>query len=108
MNKNQNNDYHRVANREKIMTPSESLKLMQEISNKFYETSCMTQCHAFVEFTGLMNEYIKICSEFQKANPDDDFRMLNAHSGKSIKLKRYEIHYIKEKLNCIYQEQIIS
>lgn len=90
------------------MTPSESLKLMQEASDKFYIASGNTQCHAFVEFTGLMNEYIKVCSEFQKANPDDDFRSLNAHSGKSLKLKPYHIHYIKEKLNCIYQEEIVS
>lgn len=90
------------------MTPSESLKLMQEVSDKFYIASGNTQCHAFVEFTGLMNEYIKVCQEFQRANPDDDFRSLNAHSGKSLKLKPFERLYIKEKLNCIYQEEIVS
>ncbi|MGB7709278.1 MAG: hypothetical protein WBL95_07015 [Microcoleus sp.] len=90
------------------MTPSESLKLMQEASDKFYLASANTKCHAFIEFTGLMNEYIKVCSEFQKANPDDDFRSVNAHSGLPLKLKPYHIHYIKEKLYCIYQNDVIS
>jgi hypothetical protein len=90
------------------MTPSESLKLMQKASNEFYIASANSQCHAFIEFTGLMNEYIKLCEDFQKANPDKDFRSLNAHSGKSLKLKPYQIHYIKEKLDCIYQEEIVD
>ncbi|AGZ61748.1 MAG: hypothetical protein [Phormidium phage MIS-PhV1A] len=92
----------------KALTPSESLKLMQKASNEFYTSSAKTQCHAFIEFTGLMNEYIKICEDFQMANPNEDFRSLNAHSGKSLKLQPFERLYIKEKLNCIYQEEIIG
>ena len=91
---------------QKALTPSESLKLMQKASNEFYISSAKTQCHAFIEFTGLMNEYIKICEDFQKANPDDDFRSLNAHTGKSLKLQPFERLYIKEKLNCIYQQSL--
>ncbi|MGB8688921.1 MAG: hypothetical protein WCD53_16505 [Microcoleus sp.] len=90
------------------MTPSESLKLMQEASDKFYQASCHTQCHAFVEFTGLMNEYIKVCSEFQKANPEADFRTSNGHSEDEISLKPYQKQYIREKLHCIYQQNLIN
>ena len=85
------------------MTPSESLKLMQETSNNFYKASCNTECHAFVEFTGLMNEYIKLCQEFQESNPDLDFRQYTGHSGQELQLQPHHKQYIREKLNCIYQ-----
>lgn len=90
------------------MTPSESLQLMQEASDKFYQASTRTHCHAFVEFTGLMNEYIKICNEFQQANPDADFRENNAHTGQNIPVKPYQKQYILEKLECIYQDSLIT
>jgi hypothetical protein len=89
------------------MTPSESLKLMQKASNEFYIASANSQCHAFVEFTGLMNEYIKVCEDFQKVNPDDDFREYSGHSGKELCLQIHQKMYILEKLECIYQQQIL-
>lgn len=86
-----------------ILTPQESLALMQKAAENFYSAAIRTNCHSFIEFTGLMNEYIKVCQEFQKDNPEADFRECNAHTGKQ--LKSYHLDYVLEKLNCIYQRK---
>ena len=88
------------------MTPEESLKKMKEASRQFYLQAVRTECHAFIEFTGLMNEYIKICEEFQRQYPDQDFRKCNIHNSQRLEFKPYHIAYFNEKLQCIYQARI--
>ncbi|MCT7958853.1 hypothetical protein [Laspinema palackyanum] len=90
------------------LTPQESLELMQKASSEFYQKAIATNCHAFIEFTGLMNEYIKICRDYQQNNPNHDFREHNQHTGYVMKLQPYQADYIKEKLHCIYQNEIFS
>ncbi|MCT7977575.1 hypothetical protein [Laspinema olomoucense] len=88
------------------LTPEESLDLMRKTATQFYHAAIATNCHAFIEFTGLLNEYIKVCQEFQKNNPNHDFRKCNVHNGNAIHLQPYQIEYIHEKLTCIYQNEI--
>jgi hypothetical protein len=88
------------------LTPEQSLELMRKASNEFYQMAIATQCHAFVEFTGLLNEFIKVAYEFQQNNPTLDFREHNQHTGKVLRLQPYQVDYIHEKLNCIYQNEI--
>ena len=83
------------------MTPEESLERMRRASNDFYVAAANTNCHAFIEFTGLMNEYIKVC-EANLAR-GIDFRKLNAHGSEQMTVQPYEVHYFNEKLNCIFQ-----
>lgn len=92
----------------KVLTPEESLKLMKSASETFYGMAIQTQCHAFVEFTGLINEYIDACQDFQRQNPADDFRECNVHSGKKINFPHFRLQYLQEKLTCIYQDNILK
>jgi len=88
------------------LTPQQSLELMRQTANQFYQAAITCDCHAFIEFTGLLNEYIKTCYEFQQNNPNRDFRQCNIHNGNPIHLQPYQVEYIHEKLTCIYQDEI--
>jgi hypothetical protein len=45
------------------MTPEESLDRMEAAANQFYMLAAATNCHAYIEFTGLLREYCKVCRE---------------------------------------------
>ncbi|MEG4977223.1 hypothetical protein [Microcoleus sp. K4-B3] len=88
------------------MTPEESLDKMNLAASNFYDEAIRTDCHAFIEFTGLIREYIKICEENHAKGID--FREENAHTGNSqLKIEPYEIDYLNEKLHCIFQGLIV-
>jgi hypothetical protein len=82
----------------------ETLQQMTAISAKFYDlvfhANMGSKAHAFVEFTGLMNEYIQICREAEKQGID--FGHANTHSGKALPMQDHQAQYLAEKLNCIY------
>lgn len=46
------------------------LRRMREASSVFYGLAVQAGCHPFIEFTGLMNEYIKCCEAAHKAGID--------------------------------------
>jgi hypothetical protein len=73
---------------------------MREASAAFYADAVRIGNHAFIEFTGLMNEYIKMCSE--AASDGRDFTQGNIHTGQAILAKPYELSYLTEKLECIF------
>ena len=79
---------------------------MHAVSSRFYPAAASTGCHAFVEFTGLMNEFIKICEQSLAA--EVDFATSNTHSGKSLVVHPYNAAYIVEKLDCIFGPSIKS
>ena len=76
------------------------LSKMQETANKFYSGAVYTHNHTFIEFTGLINEYIKIC--LSAAKNGIDFTQANTHTGVGLPVKDYELKYLAEKLNCIF------
>lgn len=84
----------------------EELKTMLEgmrgISHNFYLAAIYVGNHAFIEFTGLMNEYIKVCE--QTLADGKDFAFINTHadSGDTLSVQDYNIAYLQEKLNCIF------
>jgi hypothetical protein len=85
------------------MTPSEQqecLRNMRAASAAFYEAACKINNHPFIEFTGLMNEYIKACDLAHKAGID--FSECSVHSGYELPLRPYQVDYINEKLECIF------
>lgn len=99
--KTENKDYSTT------LTPEQSLELMKGASNTFYQLAALTQCHPFLEFTGIINEYIKICEENYK-HRGIDFREENIHTGKNqMVIADYMIDYINEKLECIFQGLIV-
>lgn len=79
----------------------EALARMDAASSVFYRHAVHTGHHAFVEFTGLLNEYIKVC---RRSLDEDgvDFTGASTHSGKALRFEGYELAYIAEKLECIF------
>lgn len=73
---------------------------MQAASDAFYKAAVLAGNHAFIEFTGLMNEFIKICQE----NHDRgiDFTDANTHCSTRMKVAPYQMNYLREKLGCIF------
>jgi hypothetical protein len=77
-----------------------ALELMHLASSNFYAMAQMIGVHPFIEFTGLINEYIKCCEKAHKEGID--FSQCNKHSGKELPIEDYSIDYINEKLECIF------
>ena len=82
------------------LTPGQSLEKMWEAADHFYILACATNCHAYIEFTGLLREYCKVCEN--NLERGIDFRELNGHGSQRMQLRQYEIDYFNEKLNCIF------
>jgi hypothetical protein len=78
-----------------------SLEVIDSILATFYYSAIYTNVHTFVEFTGLMTEYTKICR--QSLAEGIDFSRANTHSkeGKLV-VHPYNTEYLQEKLNCIF------
>jgi hypothetical protein len=83
------------------MTPEESLDRMEAAAKQFYIAATATNCHAYIEFTGLLRKYCQVCRENWARGID--FRELNGHHSQRMELRPHEIHYFNEKLNCIFQ-----
>lgn len=77
-----------------------ALKQMQAASDSFYYAAVRIGVHPFIEFTGLMNEYIKVCREAHAKGID--FSECNTHSGIDLPMHPWEVNYVNEKLECIF------
>lgn len=82
------------------------LDKMGEVSNAFYRGAIRSENHAFIEFTGLINEYIKICSA--AARRGQDFRESSTHTGQRMEIASFQLDYIREKLECIYGIDVLA
>lgn len=82
--------------------PDEALAFMRSVSAQFYRLAIQGGVHTFIEFTGFMNEYIKLCEDAHKAGMD--FVHANAHGGDEnpLPMETYHAEYIAEKFNCIF------
>jgi hypothetical protein len=85
---------------------TEMLRKMKKASSVFYSMATQIGCHPFIEFTGLMNEYIKICEDAHQEGID--FTQTTRHQSGENKLpmKRHHVAYLGEKLGCIYGPSI--
>lgn len=77
-----------------------ALQRMKAASDQFYYAATQIGVHPFIEFTGLMNEYIKACSLAHDGGVD--FSRCNTHTGQELPLKPFMVRYINEKLECIF------
>jgi len=82
------------------------LQKMEALASLYYGKACAAGCHAFIEFAGLMNEFIKVCADAHKAG--QQFPFANTHSGSSLPFQPYHMAYLAEKLNCIYGPGLLS
>jgi len=82
------------------------LKKMRAATLAFYPAAVSTGVHTFIEFTGLMNEFLRICE--QSDAEDVDFASASTHTGKPLVVYPYNADYIVEKLDCIFGPSIKS
>lgn len=77
---------------------------MTQIADVFYmlcsKAGFAHKCHPFLEFTGLMREYIHGCNMLIREGKD--FRRSSGHALKESAVLPIDIRYISEKLNCIF------
>jgi len=77
------------------------LRGMRKASSAFYRDAVRIGCHPFIEFTGLMNEFINLCEAAHAQG--QDFTETSIHgSGKPLPMQPYHRDYLNEKLECIY------
>lgn len=76
------------------------LQRMRKASNSFYFAAMVAGCHAFIEFTGLMNEFIKLCDDAEKAGIP--WVHANVHGDVHLPFQPWHMAYLSEKLECIY------
>lgn len=76
------------------------LRGMRGASDYFYSSAVRIGVHAFIEFAGLMNEFIKLCEEAHAKGID--FTMANVHTDQHLPFQPHHIAYLNEKLECIY------
>lgn len=83
-----------------------ALKQMDNLVDAFYANAIHIHNHAFIEFAGLMRAYVNSC---QVAHDQGiDFSECNRHSGTPLPMESFEISYLNEKLNCIFDGRIIA
>lgn len=73
---------------------------MREASNLFYRMAQCAGCHTFIEFCGLMNKYIDVCS--RAAQEGVDFTLTSVHAGKPLPVEGHDVAYLAEKFACIF------
>lgn len=85
-------------------TPEEILEAMKVASHNYYREAIATNCHTFIEFTGLINEYIKICERNLKQGVDFTKTSVHCPDETKLEIERWELDYINDKLRCIFPD----
>ena len=84
-------------------TPEEILEAMKAAANNYYREAICTNCHTFIEFTGLINEYIKICERNLNQRGVDVTKTSTHCPGEPrLQVEDWELDYINDKLGCIF------
>lgn len=78
-----------------------TLASMRVASDLFYKGAVRAGCHAFIEFTGLINEYISVCAGMS-AKGDHSWVTANTHSERPLPIALHQAKYLAEKLDCIF------
>ena len=91
------------------MTPEErdvALKRMDETIQRFYSSAVQIGNHPFIEFAGVMTAYLKSCRRAHDAGID--FTECNRHAGSPLPMEQFEVSYLNEKLDCIFDGRITA
>lgn len=92
-----------IAAREQVYSEDERARMLVEMRstvNAFYVSARAIGNHPFIEFAGVMGEYVNACEQAQHLGVD--FTQCNTHSGMSLPLPSFMRDYIAEKLECIF------
>ncbi|KQO27201.1 hypothetical protein [Acidovorax sp. Leaf78] len=77
-----------------------ALQRMERAADEFYRSAVQIGNHPFIEFAGLMNEYITACRQAHAQGID--FSQCSKHNGMALPLHPVMSDYINEKLECIF------
>ncbi|MFN9474653.1 hypothetical protein [Acidovorax sp.] len=80
--------------------PQEIIRDMQAAADSFYARAVRIGNHPFIEFAGVLNEYITACRGAAAAGID--FTACSTHTGQQLPLSQHQVAYINEKLECIF------
>lgn len=78
---------------------------MREAAKRFYGAAVGTRSHAFLEFTGLMNEYVAI-AEHAESQGNEHWPQANQHIAIPLPLQPHNVVYLADKLACIYGQTL--
>lgn len=78
-----------------------ALDRMAEICESFYLAAVATDVHAFIEFTGLLGEFLNLCKDAEQSGCRT-WMGANVHGGENLPMRPYRLGYLREKLSCIY------
>jgi hypothetical protein len=77
------------------------IERMRKTTERFYWEATTINVHAFIEFTGLMNKFIDVCSRAHEA--DLDYNVCTTHTGKALPgIQPHDVRYMAEKLECVF------
>jgi hypothetical protein len=97
---------HEPSTKATIMTPDRRDELesylaeMESLRTAFYGRAIFCGTHAFIEFAGLMGEFIQICNAALEHGVD--FAQANAHTGIALTMRDFQAKYLGEKFGCIF------
>lgn len=74
---------------------------LQRLSDMFYDQATSFGVHAFIEFTGLMNEMIKIYR--RSLEEGIDYTLANQHNDTPLVALPHNVRYLGDKLTCIME-----
>lgn len=77
---------------------------MDAVVEKIYPMMTSCEVHPFVEFNGLMREYVVICRILARSGVA--FPFASNHGTMAVEVPDYTIEYMAEKLGCIFAPMI--
>jgi hypothetical protein len=77
---------------------------MRETVDRFYFRAIGIHNHPFIEWTGVLNEYIKMC--WQALEAGVDFTRCHVHSSQALPIESINVDYLAEKIECIFGNSI--
>lgn len=79
---------------------------MEATVAEFYRRAVGIGNHPFLEFAGVMTAYVNSCRRAHEQGID--FSQCNRHTGQALPMESFEIAYLTEKLDCIFDGRIVG
>ncbi len=75
-------------------------KVTEQTYWTFFNAGIGTECHAFIEFNGVLSKYVDLCQAAHEAGID--FTKSNEHNAEPLHAAAHDMAYLGEKLGCIF------
>jgi hypothetical protein len=82
------------------------LQEMERLATGIYLQLVRIGCHPFIEFCGLMREYVKVCKQAHAQGVQ--FPFASGHGETALPASHMELQYLAEKLHCIFSPMLRS